>query len=122
MASSSEEIIIESERTVVKYSGWGPCSHSDEEELELELTYYIRDENGTLWDLERLLWELGMYGTTECACDQWVGVGFTGNLRFAGEKPLLGLHMWIEADSFYIALTESYKQLMRLREKYKNYE
>jgi len=116
--NSSEEIVIEGGKTTVSYTGWGPCSHSDEEQHELELTYFIRNEDGTMWDIERLLWELGDYGTVQCACDQWVGVGYTGRLRF---DPPLEVVMWIEADTFYIALTESHKQLMRLREKYKNY-
>ena len=101
----------------MSYSGWAPCMHTAEEQQRaLEWLAAILgppsaefyegafDRPGSGGAVERLLWELNQRGATvTCVCDQWVRVDAVGEIK--GRR----FESHIEADTFLLALAESYR-------------
>ena len=106
------------EQSDIKYDGWAPCIHSEEEivkaksfikdvlggEAEGLLPYDpSRDRDTDGGKLEHLLWELtiSFNATPSFYADQWVAVATEGKI---GDKTI---HTWIQADTFLLGLAET---------------
>ena len=107
----------ESATETVRYEGWAPCLHTDEERRHAET--WLKsildrpsdefdpgafDEFGAGGDIERLIWEINhLGGDVTCVSDQWVRVDTAGTI--GGRR----VETKIYGDTFLLALAETFR-------------
>ena len=98
----------------LRYDGWAPCVHSDEEEAEVNKNYL----NHGL-DIETLAWRLNMIGLSpKLMADQWWLISCKGNIwkNPHDMKTAVPIHLSYQGDSLMLALTATYYKAVEIYE------